>query len=398
MAEVFLREGIAAARAGQRELAHDLLMRAVGKDRKNIRAWLWLSSVVDTPTAQERCLEHVLGIDPGHEIARRGLEAIRNERRGQTAAASAGAQPLVSVPLDRAQLPAPGRVWVVGREFVAIAFVGLALVALIALDVRGLPGALPILRLILGVAFVLFAPGYALQAALFPRASDLDGPERLALSLGLSVCLVPVIFLILDRLPWGISLWPIVVSEAVIYALLWAFAGRRRRGLPEQERYRVAIHLDWKGWWAAQDRTNWVLYGLLVLALYGVATAAAVILFAPTPGERLTELYALGSGGLAEDYPASAVVGEPVALTLGIANREGESAEYRIEIRAAGEPVGAVGPISLDDGAVWEQSISFSLLKVSEEQAIEVLLYRDAGEQPYRSLLLWMDGLAQQVP
>jgi uncharacterized membrane protein len=251
---------------------------------------------------------------------------------------------------------------------------------------------------LLGVAFVLFAPGYALQATLFPRAQDLDGPERLGLSFGLSVCLVPVIVLILDRLPWGISLWAIVVSEGLTYALLWSLARWRRYRLPEEERYQVAFNLDWRGWWEAQDRTNWILYGLLVLALYGVAAAAAVILFAPTPGERLTEFYALGPEGLAESYPASAVVGEPVALTLGIANREGDAAEYRIEIRAAGEPIGTVGPIPLDDGAEWEQSVVFSLLRAGEEQAIEVLLYRDSGEQPYRSLLLWMDGLARQEP
>jgi uncharacterized membrane protein len=421
VAEVLLREGIAAARAGQRDLAHDLLVRAVGKGRKNIQAWLWLSSVVDTPTAQERCLEHVLGIDPEHVAARRGLEAIRSERadhaaearpnqeRGLLAAATqvlaprrrvaaAHAQTVVSAPVDRALPSQAGRDRIVRHEFAYIALLGLALLAFITLDVRGLPGALPILRLMLGVAFVLFAPGYALQAALFPRAQDLDGPERLGLSFGLSVSLVPVIVLILDRLPWGISQWAIVASEGITYLLLWALAVWRKRRLPEEERYQVAINLDWRGWWQAQDRTSWILYGVLILALYGVAVGASVILFAPTPGERLTEFYALGSGGLAEGYPVEAIVGEPVTLTLGIANREGESATYRIEVRAAGVPVSWLGPIALDDEAVWEQDVSFSLSHAGEEQRIEFLLYRDAGEQPYRSLLLFMDGMEREQP
>jgi uncharacterized membrane protein len=36
------------------------------------------------------------------------------------------------------------------------------------------------LRVIFGLPFVLFLPGYALIAALFPGKSDLDGIERVA--------------------------------------------------------------------------------------------------------------------------------------------------------------------------------------------------------------------------
>ena len=52
----------------------------------------------------------------------------------------------------------------------------------------GLPVRIP-----LGLLMVLFVPGYALIAALFPRKDDLDGIERLALSFGLSIAVVPLI-------------------------------------------------------------------------------------------------------------------------------------------------------------------------------------------------------------
>ena len=59
-------------------------------------------------------------------------------------------------------------------------------------------------RNILGLPLVLFLPGYALIAALFPAKSDLDGIERVALSFGLSIAVVPLIGLGLNYTPWGI--------------------------------------------------------------------------------------------------------------------------------------------------------------------------------------------------
>ena len=41
------------------------------------------------------------------------------------------------------------------------------------------------IRVVLGLPIVLFLPGYALIATLFPRKDDLDGIERIALSFGL---------------------------------------------------------------------------------------------------------------------------------------------------------------------------------------------------------------------
>src|SRR5659263_694396 len=69
-----------------------------------------------------------------------------------------------------------------------------------------------VLRNILGLPLVLFLPGYALIAALFPAKSDLDGIERTALSFGLSIAVVPLMGLGLNYTPWGIRLLPILIS------------------------------------------------------------------------------------------------------------------------------------------------------------------------------------------
>jgi uncharacterized membrane protein len=75
------------------------------------------------------------------------------------------------------------------------------------------------IRYVLGIIFILWLPGYAFIKALFPkqlplRTSDKDlyRIERIALSVGMSIALVPVVSLLLNYTPWGIGLTPIVLS------------------------------------------------------------------------------------------------------------------------------------------------------------------------------------------
>jgi putative Mn2+ efflux pump MntP len=74
-------------------------------------------------------------------------------------------------------------------------------------------------RIVLGTIFILWLPGYAFIRALFPQheptktnAKNLDTIERIALSLGMSLALVPIVGLLLNYTPWGIRLTPIVLS------------------------------------------------------------------------------------------------------------------------------------------------------------------------------------------
>ena len=74
-----LRKGIAAAKAGQRGQARELLTRVVDYDERNAQAWLWLSGVVDSLEDREICLENVLSIEPNNDAASRGLAWVRQQ-------------------------------------------------------------------------------------------------------------------------------------------------------------------------------------------------------------------------------------------------------------------------------------------------------------------------------
>jgi hypothetical protein len=87
--EKLLQEGIDAARSGYDQRARDLLLQVLEQDPGSVRAWLWLSGVVDTPGEKELCLEQVINIEPDHVAARRGLVFLWEQRQAEKRQASA---------------------------------------------------------------------------------------------------------------------------------------------------------------------------------------------------------------------------------------------------------------------------------------------------------------------
>ncbi len=90
------------------------------------------------------------------------------------------------------------------------------------------------IRYVLGIVFVIWLPGYSLIKALFPTeppvktsSKNLDAIERIALSVGMSLALVPITGLILNYTPYGIRLTPIVLS-LLILTVTFATAGIMR--------------------------------------------------------------------------------------------------------------------------------------------------------------------------
>lgn len=110
-------------------------------------------------------------------------------------------------------------------------WITILLAAITAITVFTIPeDAYPLVyvRYVLGAIFVLWLPGYSFIRALFPTENQtetskhsLDTVERTALSIGLSLALVPLIGLLLNYTPWGIRLTPIVLS---LLALTTTFA------------------------------------------------------------------------------------------------------------------------------------------------------------------------------
>jgi hypothetical protein len=96
-----LRQGIAAAQAGNNSQAEQLLRRVIAADRNNELAWLMMSSVVDDAADMVLCLENVLVINPNNEEARMMLAIAKrtaNPPRAGAQPSSPGLKPQPSSP------------------------------------------------------------------------------------------------------------------------------------------------------------------------------------------------------------------------------------------------------------------------------------------------------------
>lgn len=245
------------------------------------------------------------------------------------------------------------------------------------------------LRFILGVPFLLFAPGYSLIAALFPRKKQIDTIERIAYSLGFSVATVPLIGLLLNYTPWGIRLYPVLIAIASFVLVMSFVAWYRWYRLPETERFQVTWRVTVP--WQAEkgiDRT-------LSIALFTVMVIALVVflygILAPGVGEKFTEFYILGAEGKAADYPKELRIGRETGITVGLINREQATARYKIVVTLDGEKIGESQEVILNHDEKKEQVVAFTPHKTGTELKLEFLLFRDGGTEVYQKPLhLWV--------
>ena len=317
-----------------------------------------------------------------------------------------------------------------------LALVGLTLLAVFLPGVRETP-----LRVVVGLPFVLFVPGYALIAALFPengaeavddqdvedeapslRERGIDGIERVALSFGLSIAVVPLIGLVLNFTPWGIRLLPIMVAVSGFTVVAVAVAAQRRWELPEDERFSV----PYRAWVASarselfepETRADAALNVLLVLSIVLAASSVGYAVMVPKEGEQFTELYLLTeneSGSLvADDYPSEFELGERKPVVIGVGNQEHEPMNYtvvvelqRVEFQSTGNNSTQVNVLEREElrrfspqlahNQTWHRQYSIEPTFTGKRLRLAFLLYKgntppNPGEgTPYRNSHLWVN-------
>lgn len=191
-------------------------------------------------------------------------------------------------------------------------------------------------RIIAALPVVLFIPGYALIAALFPEKGDINLLERIALSFGLSIAVVPLIGLGLNYTPWGIRLNPIVTSLVVFIVVMVVIAQYRRGVLPKEQRFQFPFReiftgIQYEFFPASGSRTDRILSVILLILIIAAIGTTIIVIVVPKEGEKFTEFYILGEKQKAADYPERIIPGEKYPMYIGIGNHEYRNVTYTVE-------------------------------------------------------------------
>ena len=291
--------------------------------------------------------------------------------------------------------------------------------------------ALPVVRespiRILGLLLVLLLPGYAIVAALFPTrprdqegvsGHDIDWFERLALSFGTSIAIVPLLGLLISLTPWGFTVGSVVSTLAGVTVGFSIVAVFRRWSVPPQDRFRVPF-ARWKETVHAEtiesaDRRSAVVnisLGGSILMATGMITYAIAF---PRSGERFSDFYILTEDAdgelVAAGYPTEFVLGDSEPIVVGVENTEREPVTYtvvvqlqRLEDAARPQDASVIEREELDRfsntvayGGTWHQEHHLAPTMTGEELRVVYMLYlgspppEPTRENAYRDLHLWI--------
>jgi len=231
-------------------------------------------------------------------------------------------------------------------------------------------------RIALGLLFIVFFPGYVLLSALFPRRVDLGGMERMALSFGLSIAVVPLIGLILNYTPWGIRLYPVLFSITIFVFVTSAMAYYRTHKLSASERFNVTFKFNLLQW-ARVPTLNKALSISLVVAIAAALGCLGYVVVTPKQGEKFTEFYILNIEGKAEDYPKQVILGSPVNIIIGIVNHEHQPTSYSVAVMTDGNANARIAVSTLAHGEKWQEMVSFTPQHAGKMQNVQFWLYKE---------------------
>jgi hypothetical protein len=220
-------------------------------------------------------------------------------------------------------------------------------------------------RTIVAVLMVLFVPGFALTFILFERG-DLGTPERILLSVALSVAITALIGLLLNWTPWGLqptTLWTALLLGLALEVAVIVFTRRRKR--VEAARLRVDVNFTAR---------QWVLMGLAAL----VTLTAIRVASTPAPEQGLDGYTVLWV------QPTEM----PDTIRLGVDSEEFKPTKFQLKFEINGV-VREGQTLELNPGESWEGMFRLPN-DLMAGSPLTVSLYRlDNPTEVYRHVVWW---------
>lgn len=223
-----------------------------------------------------------------------------------------------------------------------------------------------VLRPVLALPLVLVLPGYALTAALFPRQT-LGLPERLALTLGVSLAVSTLGGLALNWTPWGLqeNSWWVMLAGVTLGASSIALLRRRKYPAsdPKPSATGLSVH-------------HVLLFGVAALVVLGAIALSLSGALQPRAG--FTQLWMLPADETHSD-----------TVRLGVRSMELATTRYRLSLKVGDITIDEWPAIVLAPGEQWETEVVLPI-GLSGTVPVEAVLSRlDASEETYQHALLW---------
>jgi len=240
-----------------------------------------------------------------------------------------------------------------------------------------------IIRTIFGLSIVLFFPGYILTLVCYPKKKDLGNIERLAIGLGMSIVIVPILGLILN-FSIGLRLMTIYLSIIIYSIPMIMLAFYRRNKLNEDE----IFFIDIIGYIKPKNIKIDILGIILILSIIAAIVFVSYVIITPKIGDRFTEFYVLDEEKTANNYSKVLEIGRVNKYFIGISNHEYTYVNYTIKVSLDDEIL-TTKEINIGNNEKWEDNIE--IIPAKEGKRLEFLLYKENDFSiPYRKLNLWM--------
>lgn len=285
------------------------------------------------------------------------------------------------------------------------------------------------IRYLVAVVLLFFLPGYVTIAALFPRTKGANFPmhrhdsggvltlrERLVLSFGINIALLPLFGMILAATSAGFDPVTLLNTIAAYLLVVGSIAMVRRLRVPEDARFSFPIS-DWiSELRAAVGSGSRIERAFTIALLCSILIAGGAVTYAiavPTDGQQYTDFHLVTENEDGEyvsgEYPDELVVDEPVSLAWGIQNFEQTAREYTVvvQLERVAEEDGELRRIetveldrtsvTVENGERTVQDHTVQPTLIGDDLRLTYYLYvGDAPEDPdpesaYRQLHIWVD-------
>lgn len=295
------------------------------------------------------------------------------------------------------------------------------------------------LRIVFGLVFVLFLPGYTFVAALFPERPTsssvnmtdtgetyedhtcpdrgIGNAERGILSFSISIALNFFIGIVLNFTPWGLRLVPILAGISVTTVLLAAVATVRRWSVPSKRRFRV----QYKRWLRNTQsalvhpsaRSDAVLNVVLIISVIVATGMFMYAAMAPLNTGEFSEFYLLGEDETGDPEMIDSPINSTDArenVIIGIENHEHQTLDYTVVIEIQRVDIRNNTTIVLEDRTLDTFQVQLSHdekriirfpvgpVRSGDQYRLVFLLYIQSPpeelttETAYRDVYLWLDG------